>query len=593
MRARRTFSALLACLALFGCSAEEAAEDCLPGARICDGNVVLVCDPEERAFRSERTCPLRAECVSGKCSPVGFSDIGIEGTDDLGDRPDLSSTGGGDGRGDPGNVYDQGRGTRDPGGARDPGTPEDPGWHYLDPGQQPDPGFVLVDPGPEPDPGRDTGSEPGDTSPSDTHDPGTSTTDPGGTASDDARPTDAGGEDATGEDTGSGAVHPFGCDEPAPRHVLAPGEAPYRPENHRPVYEKVTNILVIGDLIRVRWHPCGDFALVLGAGSDTPVLRYDAETFSIEQIAVLDGSALDLDADPGGRFFLMAGVGGDDTGALWRATVSEGGQIAVEKEASIPFGRDGVAVEAEEDGSTWVIGSRSEVGASSQNGLHLWTEDEGFTKSKVWGGPGLSDVMWASPAVYSGSRALVTSEGSLGAQSRSWVLQTDLLVSNNYRQSFGNPGGAAWRPGGGYGFLTGWTSNKIYVFDGQWTSKSLPGVGTAASPQAIGFHPSGRRALIVGSVIGTPLKAVVIEHRPLDAVGHDSNAYLDASITGFEHTPWFGRSSTHLLSIDWRPRSRCDEGLVSGADNGSAFSPTFGTLARFYDPDDPTCSAMP
>jgi len=548
----------------------------------------MVCDPELRTFKPERTCPLRAECVSGKCSPVGFSDVGIEGTPDPGDRPDLSGTGGADGRADPGLGNDTEQGARDPGSARDPGKPEDPGWHYLDPGKQPDPGFVLVDPGPEPDPGHDPGPAPEDTASDDAHDPGRQQDD----GAVDTTSGDPGGEDAGG-DTDNGALLPFGCDGPAPRYVLAPGEAPFRPENHRPVYEKVTNIIVTGDLTRVRWHPCGKFALVLGAGSDTPVLRYDAETFTIEQIAVLDGSVLDLDADPGGRFFLMVGVAGDDTGAMWRATVGEEGQVTIQHEASIPFGRDGVAIEAERDGSAWVVGSRSEVGGSSQNGLHLWTEAEGFTKSRVWAGGGLTDLMWISPALYSGSRAIVTSEGSFGSDSRSWVLQTDMLVSNNFRASFGNPGGAAWRPGGGYGFVTGWTSNKVYVFDGQWTSKSLPGVGTAASPQAIGFHPSGQRALVVGSVIGSPLEAVVIEHRPLGAAGHDPSAYLDASITGFEDTPWFGRSSMHLLSIDWRPHSRCDEGLIAGADTGSAFSPTFGTLARFYDPDDPTCAAMP
>ena len=62
------------------------------------------------------------------------------------------------------------------------------------------------------------------------------------------------------------------------------------------------------------------------------------------------------------------------------------------------------------------------------------------------------------------------------------------------------------------------------------------------------------------------------------------------SIPEYGEGPWNGVSNAHLLGIDWRPNSLCDEGLIVGADSGTSFAPTFGKVIRFYDQDDPECA---
>ena len=112
---------------------------------------------------------------------------------------------------------------------------------------------------------------------------------------------------------------------------------------------------------------------------------------------------------------------------------------------------------------------------------------------------------------------------------------------------------------------------------------------TGGSPNAVGWRPDGGRALIVGRAVGSPLEATVVDHRPLQATGFNAAALLDVSIQGFGVTPWFGNSNVHLLDVDWRPGTLCDEGLIVGTDNGTSWSPTFGLALRFVDPDDPWC----
>ena len=50
-----------------------------------------------------------------------------------------------------------------------------------------------------------------------------------------------------------------------------------------------------------------------------------------------------------------------------------------------------------------------------------------------------------------------------------------------------------------------------------------------------------------------------------------------------------GFDALELFDVAWRPGA-CDEGLIVGSDNGTSWSPTFGTIIRFYDADDPACS---
>ncbi|MEZ4269492.1 MAG: hypothetical protein R3F39_24285 [Myxococcota bacterium] len=127
------------------------------------------------------------------------------------------------------------------------------------------------------------------------------------------------------------------------------------------------------------------------------------------------------------------------------------------------------------------------------------------------------------------------------------------------------------------------------MYDGKWTLATLPDTNTGASPNAIAWSPDGRRALIVGRASGNPLRAIVVEHRPLDTVAFNSAAFVEMSVPGFDASPWFGNSNVHLQDVAWRPASDCAEGLIVASDTGSTFSPNFGIAIRFRDSDDAAC----
>src|SRR5690606_9901505 len=157
----------------------------------------------------------------------------------------------------------------------------------------------------------------------------------------------------------------------------------------------------------------------------------------------------------------------------------------------------------------------------------------------------------------------------------------------NWGNSFGNAGFAAWRPGGAFGFVSGWSSNKVYVFDGAWTMATLP-LPTGMGPQGIGWKPDGTRALIVGRALVN--YASVVEYRGGWEAGFSSGAFVNQSIPAFNEAPWFGNtSSQYLLAVDWRPNTACDSGLIVGTDNGTSNSPTHGLIVRFHDAADPAC----
>ena len=215
----------------------------------------------------------------------------------------------------------------------------------------------------------------------------------------------------------------------------------------------------------------------------------------------------------------------------------------------------------------------------------------GGSGTKGYNGAGVRDVMWASPDLYAGSDSLVTSDGINGAGSSTWVIDSDMVVSNGWSPGFGNPGGAGWRPGGAYGVLCGNTSNVVYVYDGGWTKEYTPVANNGGITNAIAWRSDGGRALLVGRPTGSSLSGTVIDYRPSDATYFEPGAMGNAGIPGFDKPPWSANSNTHLLDVDFRPGA-CDAGLIVGADTGSAFSPTFGTVIYFQDSADSVCPSI-
>jgi hypothetical protein len=244
------------------------------------------------------------------------------------------------------------------------------------------------------------------------------------------------------------------------------------------------------------------------------------------------------------------------------------------------------AVAVEPGSSRFAAVSR---GNPSSNYLSLWTAAGGLSAAKGYNsGGGALSLMWGSPALSGGSANILTGDGVNGADSKTWVEASNLFVGNGWSAGFGNPGGGAWQPGGAWGAFCGWSSDKLYVFDGAWTLLTLPGVNNGISPQALAFRADGKRGLVVGRASGLPLQGTVLEYRANGSATAVAADWSNVSIQNFNLTPWFAGSSQYFLDVAFRPGA-CDEGLIVGQDNGTSLSPTFGTVVRFYDTTQASC----
>jgi len=343
-------------------------------------------------------------------------------------------------------------------------------------------------------------------------------------------------------------------------------------------YARVDNIVIVDDLVRVAWHASGDYAIIAGRGGR---LALYLPGRALQSLGALGGDLVDLLALPDGDFFALdAGLG------LLRIAVDPTiPSASITSTTPLPLG-SGRALAPEPGADRVAIAAH---GTDSIAYLYTHTPDVGLSPAKAFNASaGISDVMWGAHSLYAQSPNLVTAHGRNGADSKTYVLDSDLVVGNGWSPGFGNAGASAWRPFGAYGLVCGWSSNKLYVFDGDWTMATLP-VPTGASPNAVAWKADGTRALVVGRVIGSPPYAVVVEQRAGAATAWQAS-FIDQSIRDFDEAPWLGNtSSMHLLDVAWRPGTACDEGLIVGTDSGPSFSPTFGMAIRFQDQADPAC----
>ena len=317
---------------------------------------------------------------------------------------------------------------------------------------------------------------------------------------------------------------------------------------------------------------------------DGGVIHYDPANQALTQEATLGDAVVDLAVAAENGMVVILGVGVDGAPHLWTRGADNYSDVA-----TLSAG-DPAAIAAEPGGRRFAVLVRT---SNTVNHLYFWEPDAGLDGPKgYFASAGARDLMWSDPALTAGSPAIMTGDGVNGADSTTYILATSLFVDNGWSASFGNPGGGGWRPDGGYGMFTAWTTNKLYVFDGSWESTTLPNVPTGGSPNAIGWDAHGRRALIVGRAVGSPLRAIVVDHRPGDGVGFDPATFVEQSIQSFGDAPWFGTSNVHLHDVAWRPHTSCSEGLIVGADNGPSWSPQFGLMVRFYDTGDPDCDPL-
>lgn len=346
-------------------------------------------------------------------------------------------------------------------------------------------------------------------------------------------------------------------------------------------YQKIPNITFGDDFTRVAWHPSGRFALILGTLGR--VIKYDptTKTLSLVQQIASNASLADIDAAKSGTFFLIVGVQAS-VSHLWRIDVGAMDALAPASDLGT-FTGTASAIAVEPNGSDrFAFVSR---GATNINYLFVWTSGAPPAPRGYNASAGAMSLMWGNAAAYAPSMHILTSDGVNGADSRTWLEQSNMFVTNGWSPGFGNPGQGHWQPNNGtFGAFVGWSSNKLYAFDGTWHLVNLPG-NNGISPQQFSFRADGQRGLIVGRPVGTTLRATVIEYRPTSVGAYDDGSFVDVGIDNFALTPYFGNSNQYLLDVAWRPGA-CDEGLIVGMDNTSQ---PFGLAIRFYDTSQTVC----
>ncbi len=548
----RSYLTVIALPLLWACPASGPADQpCLAGSRICNGTVVMLCEPTSGNFEPERVCDNGLVCLTGACLPRGFLDAAAP---DTRTRPD--------------------------------GT--------VDEGPDPQPEQQSPDPAPESQP--DSGADPGHDLPPD------------------------GASDAPGEDLGSGdgaAWGELGSDggpDLSTDDVTSPELAPDVPTNdvtsqdagpdlptddvttedvgpdlppdiYNPgllLYANVPQFLITGNFFAVAWHPSGQYALI--AGHAGVLAHVDYATKTVTSAGSVPGDATDIAALDDGSGFLVTGSDDDGAGRVWRVSVDGAGSLQVDQTLNVTGDPQSISPHPQ-DGRHAVVA----YGSDFISYAYVWDPLTGLTAPKGFNAAGgVNDVMWGAPALYGGDN-LITTHGINNDDSRTWILSSDQVVANNWSASFGNAGCAGWRPGGNYGLVCGYSSNKLYVFNGSWTLGTLP-VGTAFHPVGADWKGDGTRAIVVGAVQANTALVFEVRAGPDLSSSYDDGILVNQSIPQFDEAPWFGNSgSQYLEAAAWRPSTNCDEGLIVGWDNGTSFNPTFGLIIHFWDQDDPDC----
>ncbi len=557
---------------------------CPAGARFCDGDLLRECLSDGVSSRVIVDCAPEASCQDGRCVPFQI-------TADLGEFP--SDVGSRDTPVDP-----QDPGTADP--AHEPTT-----------GNEPMPDLPADDAsGPE-DPASAPKDSPGEDGPPDAW------WDKGSPPDLDADPrpdvTEA-TQDLAGDDSGevrevswvgcnNGLLDPGEeCDGPHLGETTCeslgygPGTLSCRsdctldtllcgPDSHRLTYDAVPNAWFRDDFVDVAWHPEGRYAVLLNRLG--AVVRFDPDAEPMQALASIGSTGAVTPTrvafHPTGDAFV---VGHDPAGVGHVFRVADGSQSLVELEDARQPARF-VSIRFDESAQNAIIVGQS--GSYNVNYLCLFDPITGTTTNfKGYNASaGVSDVVWVPAGLLPAGPAALLVHGWNGVDAKLWYLVShEVVPTPGSLGGFGNMGRAAWRPGGGYGLVSGTSSNVLYVFDGTWSKAYLTETGSGILDVA--FRPDGRRALVLGQPYGFPVTYHLVEHRPKGAAFSASD-FVAQHIANWGTAPFFANSSTHLLAAAFRPGVRCDEGLIVGQDPSPSWDPSFGVVVRFRDTDQMDC----
>ncbi len=563
--------------ALVACGKGTGRGNCPEGARFCEGNVVRECLADGMSSRVVVDCSPDASCQNGTCIPKKVG--GDQGADDGWVEP-----------------------APDDGGGLTPEHQEDlppPDVHLDDASEEPTEAadIAIEDPdakGPADETASDAVS---DESGQTVLDPGVAPDLDGGAPSDarDLADTPLGcgngrldpGEECDGDDFGGQTCFSLGygpgglaCRSDCTFDTLLCG-----PDSHRLAYEAVPNAWFKDDFVDVAWHPEGHYALLVSASR--VVVRYDPDAQALQALTLVGSTG---QVTPTRVAFAASGdafVVGYDAGGFGHVLrVPDGADSLMDlPEAGQPARF--ISIRFHGSGEYAMIAGQS--GTYSVNYLCLFDPATGQTANfKGYNASaGVTDLDWVPEGVLPAGEAVLLVHGWNGVDAKLWYqVSNEVVPTPGSLSGYGNMGRLSWRPGGLYGLVAGTSSNVLYVFSGTWDKAYLSGSGSGILDVA--FRPDGRRALVLGQPFGSPVVYHILEHRPTGPA-FSSSDFIPQHIANWGASPFFANSNTRLLAAAFRPKVRCDEGLIVGQDPSPSWNPSFGVVVRFRDTDARDC----
>ena len=317
-------------VALAACSTSSP-NQCVAGARICSDNTVLLCSPATLSFEIEQLCTPGQTCSGGQCIQDGPPDYRLGS--DAKQATDADSVP---------LISDVSE--------SDSTTPS------ADVAQTTDIASPI-----------DTGNS-GDTAQSADSNPPPETSQTVDTANavDASPPVETASPTDTGIDAPPGALS----------------------------YHLIPNFKILNDIHRVKWHPSGDFAVLIGAGG--VIATYTESTGQVAEAMTINATFTDLDVAHTGAYFVVTGYDKSKASHIWQLLVKADHSLSLG--VSTPLNNGIVRAAAVQPGSTDVALASS--AGNNVNFLMLWTIDDGIKKLKGYNSCGVSDVMWAKPSLY-------------------------------------------------------------------------------------------------------------------------------------------------------------------------------------------------
>ncbi len=349
-------------------------------------------------------------------------------------------------------------------------------------------------------------------------------------------------------------------------------------------------IAVAEDHERVRFHPAGDYFVVLSRRDGVHLI--DWATLAVRRLDLRAGNRsvywTDLEFHPSGSHALLVGYrqgNGEQArdGLVFRlddAAYRAGEEVILQE---LDAGQAGIPIHAieypPEGGDPLVLSTEDTAGPGYIARLRALDEESGAYGDFIVAtatGAGCDDLGFAFDGFREWGRVVAC--GQNGAEI--W-LHTDLAgwARNPGNNNLGNTSSVAGHPSGEYALLISTSGRRLHRFGLGLIGRDPPWFSRIGIFRVV-FQQEGQRALIVGRTAVQPTRGTALEYRHdlyrCPAPGRDCDV-ADVSIPGFDGAPWNGDGNDYLKDAAFKPG--CDGGIVVGG--RSSINGQVGYIARF------------